>query len=459
MKHIRIIMIAAIVLAALGFQTGNANAIFYSYTTGIAVQNLANAAAVVTLTYYNAQGTGGTGGTEATSATVDMASLASASFFPIHAAAGFKGSVVISSSQPVASIANLVGSSGTTHIGDASYVGSGVGGSPMYLPLLHQNNYGFFSWFSVQNTGGSDATVNVSYSDGTTAGPIVVKPGASYTFDQSSETHSLKFFAGTVTSTQPVVVVVNQENTIGKTIQAYTGFDKGESNTLMPLINANNYGYITGVQLQNGGTQASDVTVTYTPTVLNGSPVGHQCTETHRVAQNASVTYTLAAFAGTFKTSATDTTTCIKERFVGSAQVTGNSTDQPVIAVVNQATPTSAGAYGSFLPSRATAKVVLPLIADRNYGWYTGFNLMNVGTVPVDVSCTFTGGVAYAVNKTLQPGEAITEGQNNKIKDKYAGSGSCTAVVNGGGAGTPKITAVVNQVLRTLTITCWCMKV
>lgn len=82
---------------------------------------------------------------------------------------------------------------------------------------------------------------------------------------------------------------------------------------------------------------------------------------------------------------------------------------------------------------------------DRNYGWYTGFNLMNIGDTAVDVTCTFTN-TTYTVTKTLAVGESMNSIQNNKIKDKYAGSGTCTAVVSGGGAGTPKITAVVNEI-------------
>jgi hypothetical protein len=42
-----------------------------------------------------------------------------------------------------------------------------------------KGNSGFNTWFNVQNTGSSNASVSVSYSDGTSAGPVAVMPGAS----------------------------------------------------------------------------------------------------------------------------------------------------------------------------------------------------------------------------------------------------------------------------------------
>lgn len=445
MKYVRLFLIVAIVLAALGFQAGQVSAKKFTYSSGIQLQNLANTQATVTLTYYNVQTSSG-GGTQATSVTVPIASLGSATFATIHAAAGFSGSVVVSSSSPIASIANLIGKSGTTTVGSASYVGATAGATSVNLPLLHKGNYGFDSWYSVQNAGSTDATVNVVYSDGATAGPAVIKAGASWVFDQQLETNhpaSSHVFAAKVTSDQPVVVVVVQERLYQtvRNVLAYTGFDAADTDALMPLINSNNYGYTTGVQLQNTGTVDSDITVTYFPTKDGqGNPIGHQCTETQTVKKAASNTFALYAFAGTLS-GTVGTTTCIKERFVGSARITGNSASVPVVGIVNQQTSRAAGAYGTFMPSRTTGKLVMPLIMDRNYGWSTGFNLMNVGDVAVDVTCTFTK-VPYTKSATLQPGEAMNDVQNNKIQAGYYGSGTCIAT---SASGTPKIAAVVNE--------------
>lgn len=444
MKYLRLLIVFAFVLAALGAQAERVDAMKFSYTSGYQIQNLANSAAIIDLTYYNAQTSDPASGGTALSQPVTISALGSATFFPIHATDGFKGSVVISSNTPVASIVNLVGSYQGVQIGNSSYVGLSSGATQINLPLLHKDNYGYDSWFSVQNAGALNATVNVAYSDGVNVGPVTIKPGASYTFDQMTETHpaTAKVFAAKVTSDQPIVVVVVQERLTdaNKLILAYTGFDGGETNAVMPLINTNNYGFITGVQVQNVGAQASNITVTYYPSKnANGQTVGTQCTETLSVAAGASTTFGLTAFDGTGKTAGTST--CVKQTFVGSAQITSNSANQPVVTIVNQATSTAAGAYGSFIPSRSTSKVVLPLIMDRNYGWYTGFNLMNVGDAPVTVTCTFTN-TSYTITKNLAVGEAVNDVQNNKIGNRYVGSGTCTAV----GTGSPKIAAVVNEI-------------
>lgn len=430
MKFVRFALLLAMVVALFGTVQPVA-AVVYTYTSGYQVQNLSGAIANISIDYYSVQTSGG-GGTSVTTATDTVPAFGSKTYFPIHVSSGFSGSVVISSDQPLASIVNLIGSGPGN--ANASYIGSSSGSGTMYLPLLMKGNSGITTWYSLQNAGSTDATVNVSYSDGTTAGPITVKAGASYVFDQGAETHSIPVFAGTITSSQPVVAVVVQEGTRVKTILATSGFTGGETNVLMPLINANNGPYITGAQIQNIGTAPTNVTVSYTPVPGFGTP----CTETRTIAPGASQTFALAAFAGAAQPGMT--TTCVKARFVGAAQVTANSASQPLAATVNQATSAIGGAYSSFSPSQATAKLVLPLIMDRNSGWWTGFNLVNVGTGPAAVNCTFTN-TSYTVSKTLAVGEVLNDIQNNKIADRYVGSGTCTAT----GAGA-KIVAVVNEI-------------
>jgi len=392
---------------------------FPGYTSGFQVQNLSSKTATITITYYNPDGT------TATTATDTIPANGSKTYFPIHAASGFNGSVVISSDQQIASVVNVLTSSGAK--AGASYVAASQGGTTVSLPLLMKNNSGYNTWFHLQNTGTSDANVTINYSDGTSA-TATIKPGAAKLFDQSTETHSAAVFSANITSNQPVAAAVMEENP--QVMFAYTGFLTGSTNPVMPLINANNSGYVTGVQIQNVGTQATEVTLSYTP-----STAGTACTETQTIPAGQSRTFALAAFANGSNSN------CVPgARFIGSASVTANSTNQPLVAIVNQLLPGVNGeAYGSFNPANATNKVVLPLIMDRNSGWFTGFNVMNVGSSPTTVTCTFTG-TSYTVSGTLNPGQALTDIQNNKISSGYVGSGTCTA-----SNPTDKIVAVVNE--------------
>jgi hypothetical protein len=212
---------------------------------------------------------------------------------------------------------------------------------------------------------------------------------------------------------------------------AYNGFrtEEASTNPVMPLINANNVGYITGVQIQNLGASSTQVTVSYTP-----AGAGTACTETQTIAGNKSATFALAAF-----NNGANSTCAAGARFVGSAQVTTNSTSQPLAAIVNQLKGSINGeAYGGFDPDLATSKVVMPLIMDRNSGYFTGFNVMNVGSSAA-VSCTFTDS-AVTVSDTLGTGEALNDIQNNKLGSGYVGSATCTAASGG------QIVAVVNEV-------------
>ncbi len=417
MKVIRYLLVLALVFAFLGAGFGSAMAGAFTYTTGFQVQNLENSEASVTITYYNQDGS------MATEATDTIAALDSNTYFPIHPGAGFNGSVVIASNTMVAAVTNILGDSGAAA---ASYVGSSSGATTVLLPLLMYMNSGYSTWFNVQNTGSSAATVNVAYSDGVTAGPVTIQPGASYTFDQLTETGHAAVFSAVVTSDQPVAAAVIEESSA--VMFAYSGFTAGTTNPVMPLINANNAGYITGIQLQNGGATDTDVTISYTPSFF-----GTACSETQTVPAGGSETFALFAFNDGSNSD------CIGGApFVGSAQVTANSANEDLVAIVNQLKPGVNGeAYGSFDAAAASGTSVLPLIMDRNSGYYTGFSVMNVGGASATVNCVFTGS-AYTVSGTLDPGEALADIQNGKIADAYVGSATCSAA---GGS----IVAVVNE--------------
>jgi len=304
------------------------------------------------------------------------------------------------------------------------------------LPLLMQNNSGFFTWFSVQNVGASTATVTVNYSDGTNASTTIA-PGAAKNFFQAGESHIQKIFAAKITSNVSVVAAVVQENT--RMMLAYTGFTgSGATAPAFPLINTNNpnpQGFVTGIQLQNNGSSVTNVTISYQP-----SSSGTACIETQTIQPGASNSFALAAFS----TSANPpgvTSTCVKgATLIGSAKVTVNSANQPLTGVVNQAKSSAnlAGDYGGFDPNTATYKVVFPLIMDRHVGYYTGFSVQNVGSSATTVNCTFSN-TSYSIATTLQAGQALADIQLNKIANNYVGSGQCQ------GASGAKLVGIVNE--------------
>jgi len=315
-----------------------------------------------------------------------------------------------------------------------------------------KGNYGYNTFLSVQNTGSAATNVTVTYSDGTTNSITNLKPGAAIKLDQSLETHSAAVFSAHLTSSgsTPIVAVVIE---VGPTtLFAYGGFGGGSANLIMPLVNENNYGYFTGIQIQNLGAAATDVTVSYT---AGGGMPGTACQETRTVAAGKSVTFAQNVF-----TPSTDPTTLISENcnagetFVGSGMVTANTGGAPLVAVVNQlfSAGNKGAAYDAFAPSQGQQKVVFPLIMDRNYGYFTSWSIANVGSTPItstDLVCTVTGKdkVGTTVTKTFSPSANLAPGANwtlnhvNQLGDGFVGGATCLGPTGA------QLVGTVNQLL------------
>jgi hypothetical protein len=414
MKRLHLVLAISLLVALVIPLTASAQTI--TYNSGFQVKNLdASNSATIQITFYNQSGT--------VAATVDDTIVAGGSntYFPLDAVSeGFNGSVVISSDRDIRAITNVLGN-GLDY--GASYGGFTAGATTVNVPLLMKTNSGYSTWFNVQNA-------SVAYSDGLTASCSNLEPGAACTLDQSTEAHAAAWVGSAiVTASEPVVVTVME---VGPTtLFAYGGFASGSTDVAMPLINANNAGYVTGVQIMNLGGSSTDVTVSYTP-----SSAGTACSETKTVPAGESATFALRAFSTSL--SGEDCANGVK--FVGSASVTANSTNQDLVAIVNQlnAAADKGAAYEGFDPTSATNSVVMPLIMDRNSNYFTGFSVLNVGSAQTTVNCTFTGST-HTESDTLDPGEAMTVIQNGVIADGYVGSATCTAGSGG------EIVAIVNE--------------
>jgi hypothetical protein len=448
MKNIvRFAMVAVLAVSLLAGFTP-ANAALQSYTSGFQVQNLEATTANITIHFYNRDGSEAiTGGV---SDTIDP--NGSNTYFPLDTTGGlpgtvpdgFDGSVVIKSTTQVAAITNILGSDegGDTLAYGASYSGFTSGSTDAYLPLLMYANYGYTTWHSVQNLGAAATDITVEYSDGISETVENVAPGAAAKFEQSLEGHASGWVgSATISADQPVAATALEVG--DTTLFAYDSFVAGSVNPAMPLVNENNYGYVTGIQVQNAGVTETEVTLSYVP-----SQAGTACTETRTVPAGQSVTFALYAFTtyGDPNPGSLVGETCTAgETFIGSGSVISNTANAPVMAIVNQLNSGSnkGAAYNAFDPGAGTARVVLPLLMDRNYGYWTGFSIVNVGTTTIPAGgmvCDFTGAPANISNTAaLAPGQAWTVQNNNNLGDGYVGSADCN-----GPAGS-MVVAIVNE--------------
>jgi hypothetical protein len=426
-----VLVTIATILVAFG-GVGHVQAVSQPFSSGFQVQNLASTDAEITITLYNQDGS------VAAEVTDTVPGNGSVTYDTLDALdttvpTGFNGSAIISSSERVAAIVNVVSPDvATLNLGEA-YVGFEAGSQNVSLPLLFKQSNGFSTFFNVQNVGDAPASVTVTYQPGNIQETASIPVGAAARFDQDDNNDIPAGFAGsaTITSDQDIVAAVVQVSS--SSALAYNGFTQTSAEPLFPLINANNAGFITGISLQNAGNQATEVTVSYTP-----STAGTACTETQTVQPGEAGFFAVNAFSS----SGSGENCADGETFVGSAQVTANSTNQQLVAIVNQLNlqTNKGGAYAGFDSGAGTSTVVYPLIQDRLFGFFTGISLVNVGAAATTVTCTYSNSSATQ-SETLEPGETFTAVQSDAIADGYNGSGVCQASDSG------QIIGIANQVL------------
>lgn len=428
MKVFRIAAALVMALALLVVAGPSSTFAASSYSTGFQIQNLSSATANVTIAFYP-QGSATASATVNT--TINANSSTTYATLPAGVAAGFTGGAVISSDQNVASLVNVI-ADGNFNYG-ASYSGVTAGGTSVTLPLLFKAASGFNTFFNVQNTGSALANVTINYSNGASE-TAQIQPGSSTQFNQASNANLPNAFVGSaiITSDQPVAAAVVQAGPT--TLLSYNGFSTTSLDPIFPLINANNSGFITGISLQNTGSTATNVTVSYTP-----SAAGAACTETQTIAAKSTAIFALNAFASTVAGE-----TCANGAvFVGSGKVTANSASQPLVGIVNQLNQKTnkGGSYNGASTAEATSTVVFPIIQDRFFNYFTGFSIVNVGDAATPVSCTFSGSAVTQSTASLAPGATFTQIQQGAIAANYNGAGTCTASAAGA-----KIVGVLNQV-------------
>ncbi|NTW00518.1 MAG: hypothetical protein HGA19_04330 [Oscillochloris sp.] len=389
-----------------------------TWTTGFQVQNLGTGTATVTIELINQDGT-----TAATISGESILSGASKTYFPVpQVSGGFNGSAIISSTQPVAAILNILGNSGATPFYSEAATGITEGSTEVKLPLILRNNAGYDTWFAVQNAGTGTASVTVEFTAGGvgttyTTAAVSIAPGASHTFDQSTDTNLGTKFVGSavVKSAQPLAVVVNQvgKSTL-KNMFTYSGFASGSNSVALPLVQQSNAGTVTGISVQNAGTVSANVTITYSANQVSGG------------ASLANDTVTLAA--GESKVFLKDAAT----RYVGSAKVTTGSTTQKVVVVVNQSSSTTGSAYEGLDESVATTKVSLPLLLAKNAGTSTGVQCRNVGDSTAAITLTYAANQVSGstFNPTAETKTGIASGASvtflQSFSQHYVGSGVVT---------------------------------
>jgi hypothetical protein len=384
------VMLAATVSGAFAFPSG-------TWVSGVTVANLSSETATVMITFYNPDGSVAldfSGGTIA-------GNSAKSWYLPSHVtalASGFLGSAVVLADQPVAATVNTQLPSGTNPMRVGTSTGVGQPAPTMYATQVMKGYYGWNSYCAVQNAGASAFGVTAEYYNA--SGTLVdtdtqtIAAFASYIFDQSldaelgSGVYSAKFVGD---ATHPLGVVCNFYNSgvdAGTSqFQSYNGISSGGTVLYVPRVVKDYYNYQSGLRVQNVGTVALDVTVTYSfggntytqlsPSIGPGQAWGPYMGAAAQVPE-------LAGVSGS-----------------GSAviAINGDPTNKAIIATVNEdnrVNPAGLGVtYEAALASEGTLKLVFPQVTSEFYGYSSGIQIAKVAAG--DSTCT----AAYSASGSI----------------------------------------------------------
>lgn len=223
----------------------------------------------------------------------------------------------------VAAIVNIYGITGTSNDGTLfSYNAFSAGSLTAYAPVVMNAYYGYITALVIQNMGSADASVTVTYSDAGTASDWTgtIAPGAAsslYSADPSFNIPAGELLGATITSDQPVAVIVNEQTTYNRA-GTYSGFPSGATGARAPVVMNAYYSWNSSITCQNIGTGDASMTIAYAGA---GAPAG-----TFAPQQGTAIT---AGAVGLFYQP--DDITAAD--WVGSATI---ASDQPVVCVVNQ---------------------------------------------------------------------------------------------------------------------------
>jgi hypothetical protein len=358
--------------------------------------------------------------------------------------AGFSGSAVVSSDQEIRAIVNvtnrLVGSLGTTG-GEAAgqYRGVDQAADSIAFPLVKyqfpagnpaRKNTTLF----LQNAGDSAAAITVDFV-GTGCTPCShttpsIDPGKMVAVSASDAGAAAGFIgAATATSSVNIAGVFMEtpvvENPV-KQAQAANGFTPTDydGTILVPVYKNAFGGRSTGLQVQNVGAVAVDLTVTWkgdSAIVVNGCP-GETFTDNSNtgVAPGQSVTYLFETEANCLSSA-----TVVATAASGTPLIAGTINEAFLPSAPPAGTPQQSTIYSAFPQSAATNQVSLPVVKDQFGNKTTGITCQNVG------NATATNVVYSYVISAKQAGGTV--GATHTTNAQTIAAGASQTLVNPSG--------------------------
>ena len=359
-------------------------------------------------------------------------------------------------SVTVRSFGNTVVSVVNQHKGNIeadAYSAAATGATTVYLPNVVRRFYGFHSPAIIQNLGQISTTVTARYLSFDGTAPTMtftrtISPGQSQFIEPNSDDPTLgapglvdgKQYAVTITSAQPVSVVLNTHNDDpGVALPVFysaNGISTGAATVYgaYAVKNANG-NRVSTIVVQNLSTGPLAPSLTFTPLTTGGA------TQTFvalaPVPAGTSWAYDPRFINGVASTDQTKLCTVTAATCLGNGEYsfTAQGNGGSVAAMVNVLGADSAMGYTAS-PTPAAA-YNLPNVLASYGGWTTPIYLQSVGATSATLTWKpFLGGAATTQTVTLTPGVSVKVDPNASVAQgaQYAvtvatGGGTLTAIV------------------------------
>ncbi len=249
----------------------------YGWWTEISVQAM-DADATVTVTFTPAPAPIGKGTAYTTPpVTIKAGSSHRFSTLDLQAELGGEfvgGATVTSTTGKIAAAAVEWNTEGTSHM-TLAFNGVTTGGTTLYFPAQHNNDWGWFSYNYIKNTTSDTAEIAYEWTDGP-SGTATIEPYGVlplFTGEIMGWTSDPYVGALKVTSTngKELIGICNEVNTDGIHGLSYNAFYGGGTTVIFPSQHNNNYGWFSFNFLQNLDNTDATVQVTWTKTAGPGS--------------------------------------------------------------------------------------------------------------------------------------------------------------------------------------------
>jgi hypothetical protein len=244
---------------------------YYGFWSELVLQNVDATSASITIEFYN-QATGAKVAGADITATIPanatrVFALQDFSLVPSGNTNGIM-SAKITSDKNLAALANNWTSA--AH-GELSNYNGFVSGSTtvVYASGLYKNYYGFVSALTVQNIGTSSGDIRITYSNGTIENKTLLANQAFQYYQPDNASlpsgNTDGVFSAKIESLsgQPIVALVNLEHKVNGLLASYNGLIGATTKVGCPVVMKAFYGWFSAETVQNVGTSATDITITY----------------------------------------------------------------------------------------------------------------------------------------------------------------------------------------------------